>query len=378
MNDTPRNDTASASVSLQGTGFATALLAWHARHGRHNLPWQRSRDPYRVWLSEIMLQQTRVDTVIPYYTRFLDHFPTLEALAAAETDAVLALWSGLGYYARARNLHRAACVIVQEHQGKFPRDSAGLATLPGIGRSTAAAIAAFSFGERAPILDGNVKRVLCRAFGIDGFPGDKAVETRLWSLAESLLPERDHIGRYTQAQMDLGATVCTRSRPRCEACPLASGCEARRTGRVSQLPAPRPRKALPTRTARLAVIRAEGRILVEKRPPSGIWGGLYSLPELPAEQTGAGTGWGDWLAAQYGMEVGDPLKLQGFVHAFTHFRLAIEPLLFDLNRPPALAMDAALRWLEYDALDAAGLPAPVRRIIDGVSQEDLFTHGGKR
>lgn len=226
-------------------GFAARLLNWQRTHGRHDLPWQASREPYRIWLSEIMLQQTQVETVIPYYLRFLQRFPDLPALAAASLEDVLALWSGLGYYARARNLHRAAREVRDQHDGQFPRTAAEIANLPGIGRSTAAAIAAFAHGERAAILDGNVKRVLCRVFGVEGFPGSAAVDRELWALAERLLPEAE-IGRYIQAQMDLGATVCTRSRPACGRCPFAADCIAQRSGRIAELPTPRPRKAVPT------------------------------------------------------------------------------------------------------------------------------------
>ncbi len=220
--------------------FAPRLLAWHRQCGRHDLPWQNTRDAYRIWLSEIMLQQTQVDTVIPYYARFLAAFPDIASLAAAPVDAVMGLWSGLGYYARARNLHACAQRVVSEHGGVFPATAEQIATLPGIGRSTAAAIAAFSQGERVAILDGNVKRVLCRAFGVEGFPGSAPVEKQLWALAEALLPEAQ-IGNYIQAQMDLGATVCTRGTPKCAACPLAEDCVARLSDRIASLPMPRPR-----------------------------------------------------------------------------------------------------------------------------------------
>ena len=251
--------------------FASRLIRWHKRHGRHDLPWQNTTDPYRVWLSEIMLQQTQVATVIPYYRRFLERFPQLADLAAAPVDEVMALWSGLGYYARARNLHAAARAVIAEHGGVFPRDPAAIAQLPGIGRSTANSIATFCFGAHAPILDGNVKRVLCRAFGIEGFPGSGAVEKRLWALAEELMPARQG-AIYNQAQMDLGATLCTRSRPRCEDCPLAGLCVARSTGRTTELPEAKPRRAIPQRHATLLVLLDGKRVLLETRPPSGIWG----------------------------------------------------------------------------------------------------------
>ncbi len=343
--------------------FARRLAEWHRSHGRHDLPWQASRDPYRIWLSEIMLQQTQVETVIPYYARFLARFPDLAALAAAPVDDVLALWSGLGYYARARNLHRAAQMVMLEHGGAFPRRAEEIARLPGIGRSTAAAIAAFAWGERAAILDGNVKRVLCRAYGIDGFPGARAVETRLWALAEELLPAAE-VGTYIQAQMDLGATVCTRGRPACARCPLEDVCVARREGRVESLPAPRPRKAVPQRHARLAVIAHEGRVLLERRPPTGIWGGLLSLPEIPeAEREPA-----RWVAARFGIEAESGEALAPLRHAFTHFRLDITPLRFDaVGVPHAVAEDEHV-WLALAEREGAGLPTPVRRILDALAR----------
>ena len=346
--------------------FAPRLIAWQRQHGRHDLPWQGVHDPYRIWLSEIMLQQTQVDTVMPYYQRFLARFPDLAALAAAPVEDVMALWSGLGYYARARNLHRAAQVLVQAHGGSFPRSAAAIATLPGIGRSTAAAIAAFAFGERAAILDGNVKRVLCRVFGVEGFPGDKAVENRLWALAESLLPTGD-IGTYIQAQMDLGATLCTRARPACARCPFAADCVARRDDRVAELPAKKPRAALPRRSARVAVIRHGTAVLVERRPPSGIWGGLLALPEIPADSADAHA----WVAQRFGLQCNAGAALAPLTHAFTHFVLELQPLQLNLaptaTTPAAVADDGALQWLALDALADAALPTPVRRILTALS-----------
>jgi A/G-specific adenine glycosylase len=267
------------SPSRPAPARRSRALPWQRTHGRHGLPWQGTRDAYRIWLAEIMLQQTQVATVVPYYARFLAAFPDARALAAAPVDRVLELWSGLGYYRRAHHLHAAAEVIVRLYDGHFPRDARTIATLPGIGRSTAAAIAAFAFGERGAILDGNVKRVLARHRGIDGFPGAPKVEARLWELAESLLPERG-IGTYTQALMDLGATLCTRSAPRCGECPVATDCVARFEGRIADLPAPRPARARPARAVRVLVLEHAGTILLEKRPAAGIWAGLWSLPEI--------------------------------------------------------------------------------------------------
>lgn len=337
--------------------FARRLIAWQRRHGRHDLPWQNdwqlSRDPYRVWLSEIMLQQTQVGTVVPYYQRFLARFPRLADLADAPVDAVMALWSGLGYYARARNLHKCAQTLAREHAGAFPCEAAAIAELPGIGRSTANAIAVFCFGARLPILDGNVKRLLCRHAGLDGWPGAPAVESQLWRHAESLLP-KTHVDVYIQAQMDLGATVCTRTRPRCEACPVAGDCVARRNGRTAELPTPKPRKALPGRETTVLILVHRRRVLLEVRPPAGIWGGLWSLPEVATET--------DAQAARLGCRIVSSRPLQPVTHAFTHFRLTLRPLLCNVEpRVPAAA--PAHRWVALDELDSAPLPAPVRKLL---------------
>ncbi|HRH81285.1 MAG TPA: A/G-specific adenine glycosylase [Thiobacillaceae bacterium] len=343
--------------------FASRLIAWQRLHGRHGLPWQvdvnTEADPYRVWLSEIMLQQTQVETVIPYYLRFLGRFPDVAALAAAPLDEVLALWSGLGYYARARNLHAAARQVVTRHGGHFPDTFEQVLALPGVGRSTAAAIAVFTRGERRAILDGNVKRVLCRVFGVDGWPGEKMVAARLWELAEGLLPERD-IGAYTQGLMDLGATLCRRGRPRCPDCPMADLCSARRQGRQAELPAARPRKPLPRRaTAMLACLRA-GEILLEKRPPSGIWGGLWSLPECACDdEPGA-------AVARWGLRAVSAIPLPGLAHSFTHFHLDIAPWRVEVGRGDA-AEEPGRVWLTLEEAREAALPAPVRRIIDSLA-----------
>jgi A/G-specific adenine glycosylase len=333
------------------TEFAQVLIRWQKAAGRHDLPWQQKGrgDPYRVWLSEIMLQQTQVATVIPYYRRFLARFPDLATLAAAPAQDVMALWSGLGYYARARNLQRAAQEIVAEHGGRFPRRIEDIGRLPGIGRSTAAAIAVFAFGARAAILDGNVKRVLARVFGIEGFPGDKAVEKRLWTLAESLLPARDRVA-YTQGLMDLGATLCTRNRPRCGDCPLAAQCVALRENRVAALPTPRAKRAVPQRAVTVLVLLNRGRVFLERRPPQGIWGGLLSLPELPEGKKPRGHR--------------DAAPLPVVRHAFTHFRLDILPLVAKVSR-----CDTAKEgvWLSLKKLDGAPLPAPIRKILQNLT-----------
>ncbi|NLD67709.1 MAG: A/G-specific adenine glycosylase [Limnobacter sp.] len=353
------------------SAFARRIVDWQARHGRHDLPWQGTRDPYRIWLSEVMLQQTQVGTVIPYYRRFVEVFPDVAALAAAPVDEVMRLWSGLGYYSRARNLHRCARQVVATHGGVFPCDPRLLADLPGIGRSTAAAIAVFSRGVRAAILDGNVRRVLCRVFGVEGWPGQAAVERALWSLAERELPATG-IEAYTQGMMDLGATVCTRHRPACDRCPVASLCAARRDGSVERLPAPRPSRATPLRSCRMFAIRRGDEWLIEKRPPTGIWGGLWSLPQgelreeagsdttgLPPSSLGSDA---RRVAAAHGLELGPPRALAAFVHAFTHFRLRIEPVVCELAGVSAATAPGAV-WLPFDEVADAALPRPIKRLL---------------
>jgi A/G-specific adenine glycosylase len=342
--------------------FSARLIAWQRQHGRHDLPWQNTRDPYRIWLSEIMLQQTQVSTVIPYYAKFLARFPDVAALAAAPSDDVMALWAGLGYYTRARNLHRCAQVVVEQHGGAFPASVEELAELPGIGRSTAAAIASFAFGARATILDGNVKRVLARVFGVEGFPGEKKVENAMWTLAESLLPSNAsnaEVSAYTQGLMDLGATLCMRGKPDCARCPFAADCVANVTGRQRELPASRPKKAVPTRRTWMLVLRDGNAVMLERRPPSGIWGGLWSLPEATDEASLAER------ARAFGSD-GEVSALAPFSHVFTHFKLDIEPRLVELDRGVgALAAlnDADTAWVALGDLDSFGVPAPVRKLL---------------
>jgi A/G-specific adenine glycosylase len=328
-------------------------VQWQRQHGRKGLPWQASRDPYRVWLSEVMLQQTQVAAVIPYYERFLRKFPTVEALAAASEDQVLQLWSGLGYYARGRNLHAAARLISQDG---FPNTAEKIAQLPGVGRSTAAAIAAFAFGERAAILDGNVKRVLARHAGIAGFPGDRKVEAKLWAHAESLLPSQD-IQTYTQALMDLGATLCTKGKPRCDACPVRRTCIALKKGLTAELPAPRPKKEVPSKSTTWLVLRHQGQVLLERRPSPGIWGGLWSFPETNGRDVAQD-------CRNLGFDVGSIQKLDAIEHGFTHFRLTIHPVLCHVKRP-ASRMEAPGRlWLELAQAGEAATPAPVKKLLN--------------
>jgi A/G-specific adenine glycosylase len=326
------------------TRLSVALLAWFDRAGRKHLPWQRDPSPYRVWVSEIMLQQTQVATVWPYYERFMQRFPDVHALAAAPVDEVLHLWTGLGYYARARNLHRAAQLIVSGHGGVFPETLEAVEALPGIGRSTAGAILALSRSQRHPILDGNVRRVLTRCFGIEGFPGDARVERTLWSIADRCTPA-ERVAHYTQAVMDLGATVCVRTRPVCAACPLSEQCVARREGRQSQLPTPRPRKARPRRTAYAVLATGpDGAVLLERRPPAGLWGGLWTFPQFE-EHTAAM----EWIESRLATSsAGEVTELAPYAHAFTHFDLVLHPLLVSAS-PVSTRIEAADRYCWYDA-----------------------------
>jgi len=337
--------------------FARRVVRWQKAHGRHDLPWQRTRDPYRIWLSEIMLQQTQVATVVPYYARFLAAFPDVRALAAAPVDDVLVHWAGLGYYRRAHLLHACARAVVERFAGEFPADAAALAALPGVGRSTAAAIAAFAFGMRAAILEGNVKRVLSRHRAIEGWPGEPKVLARLWTLAESLLPARD-IEAYTQGMMDLGATVCTRRSPRCDACPVAADCLARAQGRVDALPSPRPKRETPQRETRVLVVERAGGILFEKRPAGGIWGGLWSLPELAVEADLAGE-----MRSRYGADVVATQALPPVSHAFTHFTLTMRPVRVSVASWESRAQEPAYAWLTREDAASAALPAPIRKLV---------------
>jgi A/G-specific adenine glycosylase len=341
--------------------FGSRVVAWQRRHGRHDLPWQGTRDPYRIWVSEIMLQQTQVATVIPYYERFMARFPDVAALAAAHLDDVLAHWSGLGYYSRARNLHRAATVIRDRHAGIFPSTFEEVAALPGIGRSTAAAILVFAHGRRDAILDGNVKRVLARACGIAGHAGDKATADALWSAAEGLLPVRG-IESYTQGLMDLGATVCLRRQPKCGACPVNESCIALRENLIDEIPAPRPRKALPHRNTVMLVLDRSGALLLERRPAPGIWGGLWCFPELADDEDAAAVS-----LQRYGAKVGEAQRLPDVEHGFTHFSLTISPRKLEVTSVVPRAAETDYRWLTIEEAARTGIPAPVRRIIESLS-----------
>jgi A/G-specific adenine glycosylase len=340
--------------------FARQLIAWQRRHGRNDLPWQNTRDAYRIWLSEIMLQQTQVGTVIPYYRNFLEHFPDVASLAAADLNAVLRLWSGLGYYSRARNLHRAANAVMDVHGAQFPRAREALESLPGVGRSTAAAIAAFAFGRREAILDGNVKRVLARHFAVAGFPGETKVAATLWALAESLLPARD-IARYTQALMDLGATVCTR-KPSCERCPVRASCRALAEGATASYPGPRPRRSVPVRETKMLLLVSQGRLLLEKRAPAGIWGGLWCFPEFAIDEEAAAV-----CEARYGLRVADVEHLQVLPHSFTHFTLRIHPVacrvVDGMSIGGRMADGGSSAWMTLQDAAVDAIPVPVRTLL---------------
>lgn len=340
--------------------FAARLVDWQLRHGRHDLPWQ-VRDPYRVWLSEIMLQQTQVAAVIPYYARFLARFPTVRALADGSADEVMAAWSGLGYYARARNLHRAAREVARDHGGVFPATFEALVALPGVGRSTAAAICAFARGERRAILDANVRRVLSRHAGIGGDPAGAATLARLWEQAEARLPRQD-IEAYTQGIMDLGARVCLARDPKCPLCPVAGDCVARGSGRIGELPAPRARRPRPRRRIAMLVVLSRGEVLLEKRPARGIWGGLWSLPEgevtLPPQRL---------LERDWGLAARAVAPLAAFEHAFTHFTLVVTPWRLEARGRARLPPGRAASWLALQEVAGAALPSPVKRLLRSIA-----------
>jgi A/G-specific adenine glycosylase len=339
--------------------FATRLIAWQKKHGRHDLPWQNTLDPYAIWVSEIMLQQTQVGAVIGYYGKFMARFPTVAELASASQDEVLQLWSGLGYYSRARNLHKAAQQILTDFGGKFPQDFEAIQSLPGIGRSTAAAISAFAFHQSQTILDGNVKRVLARHFMLEGWTSAPSVEKKLWQLAESLLPQQDMIA-YTQGLMDLGATLCTRSKPKCKVCPLQTTCGAYRENLTHTLPTPKPKKAIPTKEIAMLVIKFDGKILLEKRPESGIWAGLFSLPEVAVEQDIL-----RFMLENFYAKVETCLQLEAFTHTFTHFKLTITPHLVKVKQFEKVLPEKFNLVTQMQALQM-GIPTPIRFILQAL------------
>lgn len=343
--------------------FAASVLEWFDQHGRKHLPWQKNITPYRVWLSEIMLQQTQVTTVIPYFERFTRHFATVEALAAAPLDDVLHLWTGLGYYARARNLHKCAQQVVAEYGGTFPDTVEALAALPGIGESTAGAIVSIAHRKHAAILDGNVKRVLARYHAIDGWPGQSATLQALWTKARENTPKR-RCHDYTQAMMDLGSMLCTRSRPACELCPVGDGCIARATGTQGRYPGKKPKKDKPVKTTYLLMLRSPaGELLLEQRPATGIWGGLWSFPERPLD---------DDLASHCRERYGEPAQLEtwdSYRHTFSHYHLDITPVLIQLGRSADTVMEAQQTlWYNVHQPESVGLAAPVKKLLDKLAE----------
>jgi A/G-specific adenine glycosylase len=349
---------------MKDSAFSETVLAWYEVHGRKHLPWQQNITPYRVWVSEIMLQQTQVATVIPYYERFMASFPTVEALANATQDDVLHHWTGLGYYARGRNLHKCAQTVVNEYDGEFPRSVEGLSDLPGIGRSTAGAIASISMGIRAPILDGNVKRVLTRFYAISGWPGTTAVEKQLWEIAGRLTPEHSH-QQYTQAMMDLGATLCTRSKPACGICPLQPGCQGHAEGNPTQYPNSKPKKEKPVKSTVMVILENEqGELLLKQRPQSGIWGGLWSFPEVgdtaETEQV---------VLSEAGHTEAESQVLNTFRHTFSHYHLDITPVHVKMKRPSATVHENNVHWYNTSSPSAIGLAAPVKKLLTLITQE---------
>jgi A/G-specific adenine glycosylase len=354
--------------------FSQKILKWFDSDGRKDLPWQQSITPYRVWVSEIMLQQTQVATVIRYFQRFIERFPTVSDLAFAPLDDVFSLWAGLGYYARAKNLHKAAQIIHAQHQGIFPLEYETVLKLPGIGRSTAGAILSISTQQRYPILDGNVKRVLCRHFAIEGWPNDVTVVNKLWQLSEKNTPtQRTH--HYTQAIMDLGATLCTRSKPKCTLCPIASTCQARKLNRTSDFPTSRPKPEKPVRaTSLLLLVQLKQKmVLLEKRPIKGIWGGLWSLPECPTalqknKITHHAQKWGNQIL---NITLQEPILWSPFRHTFTHYHLDIQPVLFQINSKKKITPHLpSFQWHSIAKVHQLGIPAPIKTLLTKFEKEN--------
>ena len=345
-------DRSNEAASEAAEQFAESLLDWQAQHGRHDLPWQ-VQDGYRVWLSEIMLQQTQVTTVIPYYQNFLSHFPSITDLANAELDKVLAQWQGLGYYARARNLHKAAQQMRDQHNGQFPNDLEAAISLPGVGRSTAAAILSFVYGQSHAILDGNVKRVLARCYQVEGWYGQTATQKKLWSLSESLTPDAE-TGRFNQAMMDLGSMICLKSRPLCIACPVSAHCLSYQNNTQAEFPHKKPKKEKPLKHTIMLLVKNGDRVMLQKRPMTGIWGGLWSLPEVEDESAGMESAWLSSTEHAYDWR---PKILQ---HQFTHYSLDISLAVIETEQ---VIDSGALAWVEWQHLGEYGLPAPVRKIL---------------
>jgi A/G-specific adenine glycosylase len=347
--------------------FADELIAWQKIHGRHDLPWQNTTDPYAIWVSEIMLQQTQVNAVIGYYSKFMQRFPSIASLASATQEEVLQYWSGLGYYSRARNLHSAAINIIADHDGVFPQDFVSMQALPGIGRSTAAAIASFAFNQIQTILDGNVKRVLARHFLIAGWPSQPKIEKALWLLAEQLLPTTQMVA-YTQGLMDLGATVCTRSKPKCTLCPLMDSCAAYQQQRVHELPTAKPRKVIPEKNTTMLILQHGNNVMLEKRPSIGIWGGLWSFPEVDADAILLIE---PLVKKRFGVSASSSKALPVLSHAFTHFKLHIQPQTLQVTQLNPHASEPGEIWLSIEEAIHAAIPTPVRKILQSLQTSPL-------
>jgi A/G-specific adenine glycosylase len=357
---------------MQTAEFTKLLLDWYNSHGRHDLPWRQSLSPYRVWISEIMLQQTRVDTAIPYFNAFMKRFPNIKTLVSAPIDEVMYFWAGLGYYARARNLHRAASIIMDRYAGEFPGDIKDVMSLPGIGRSTAGAILAISKQQRQAILDGNVKRVLARFNAIEGWPGSTETNARLWEVAERYTPEY-RVSNYTQAIMDLGAIVCTRKKPDCIHCPVQSGCQARKLSRQHDLPFPKPGKKLPVRKTVFAILENQaGDILLEHRPPTGIWGGLWGFPEFSPDQDIT-----LWLDKQWGYTANKVAYKSTLRHNFSHFRLDITPVHVMINESNHTIQDNNhYFWCNPSDQSLIGMAKPVKKLMQEITNRNLEGNNG--
>ncbi|MGF1877646.1 A/G-specific adenine glycosylase [Photobacterium frigidiphilum] len=345
--------------------FSDAILAWYDKFGRKTLPWQQNKTPYKVWLSEIMLQQTQVATVIPYFERFMERFPTVQDLAAAEQDEVLHLWTGLGYYARARNLHKAAQIIVSEHNGLFPTDIIQVQALPGIGRSTAGAVLSLSLKQHHAILDGNVKRTLARCYAVEGWPGKKPVENALWEIAEKNTPDSG-VERYNQAMMDMGAMICTRSKPKCELCPIEAMCEAKAQLRQTDFPGKKPKKVMPEKQTWFAILQHGDEVWLEQRPPVGIWGGLWCFPQHDTDDLST------LITQRIGSEnhINETEQLHAFRHTFSHYHLDIVPIRMLLSSPMNVIQESGKgQWYSLTTPPKVGLAAPVQQILEGLRYE---------
>ncbi|MBA0921876.1 MAG: A/G-specific adenine glycosylase [Nitrosospira sp.] len=342
--------------------FSSHLIAWQEMYGRHNLPWQNTTDPYLIYVSEVMLQQSQVATVMSYYSKFIERFPDIKTLASATQEEVLRYWSGLGYYSRARNLHQSAVIIVNTHQGIFPQDFSAMQLLPGIGRSTAAAVASLAFNQNQTILDGNVKRVLARHFLIEGWTGLSKVEKQLWLIAETMLPKKN-IAIYTQGLMDLGATLCTRAKPKCGVCPLQVSCGAYQQKRVHELPTPKPHKIIPKKQTAMLILLHNNKVMLEKRPPTGIWGGLWCFPEIPVNENAT-----VYCAQHLGMKVESLTNMLPLDHVFTHFQLRIYPRLLQTFTQIS-DCESERVWITFNDALISAIPTPVRKLLNLCQQQ---------